>query len=178
MNFQDQLQSVLSSCDKEQLNEYLEDDDILVTLLKTLDSYQELVSTKESIEQINKQVAEANLGKEPQLELMKENLRNALAEFESAKAEYSAVKETYDAQQSVNGDMSLQSILSQLQMSAEKAEEECDMEADDFFTKFNASYSEDELNAFQRQFLEKRTQAHLKKIKAEKMKELLPSYLM
>ena len=178
MDIEDKLFSILSNCEKEQLNLYLNDDDSIEMLLKSLDSYQELVTSKEGLHQINKQIAEANLAKEPLLDTFKQRLGEAIAEFESVKGEYTSVKEAFDAQQSVNGDMSLQGVLVQLQASAEKAEEESDMNADEFFTKFNSVYSEEELNNFQRQFLEKRTQAHLKKIKAEKMKELLPSYFM
>jgi ESCRT-I complex subunit VPS37 len=178
MDDQAKLLSILSNCEKDQLNIYLNEEDSIEALIKSLESYQELVSAKENLHQLNKQIAEANLAKEPLLDQLKQKLTEAITQFEDAKAAYRAVKEAFDAQQSVNGDMSLQGVLSQLQASAEKAEDESDMEAAEFFSNFSSSHSEEELNNFQRQFLEKRTQAHLKKIKAEKMKELLPSYFM
>jgi len=174
----EKLFKILSNCDKDQLNLYLNDDDSLENLVKSFDSYKELVSSKQNLEQLNKQMAEANLCKEPFLESIKYKLAAAISQFEDAKKEYKSAKEVFDAQQSVNGDMSLQSVLSQLQSCAEKAEDESDMEANEFFTQFSSTHTEEELNNFQRQFIEKRTQAHLKKIKAEKMKELLPTYFM
>lgn len=178
MNFKEELDRTLLNCEKDQLNLYLNDEESFETLVKSLSGYQELVREKDNLQQLNKSIAESNLAKEPLMEEYKSKLAEAIRLFEEAKAEYVTVKEGYDAQQSVNGDMSLEGILSQLQMSATKAEDESSMSADDFFTKFNATYSEEELNAFQRKFLEERTQAHIKRIKADKLKEILPSYLM
>ena len=176
MNINDSLQVALSNCDKEQLNLYLNDEESLESLVKSMDQYQELVAAKDRLQQNNKSMAQANLNQEEEVNSVKAKLAEALKEFENSKTDYMEIKDTYDAQQAVNGDMSLDSIFLRLQSSATKAEEKSDMQADDFFTKFNSFYSDDELNTFQRQFLEERTQAHILKIKAEKMKELLPSH--
>ena len=178
MGFEEELSATLKNCDKDQLNLYLNDEESFEVLVKSLSGYQELVTEKENLQQLNKSIAESNLGREPTLREYRLKLEEALRTFEEAKAEYLAVKQGYEAQQSVNGDMSLEGILTQLQMSATKAEDESGMNADDFFTKLNASYSEEEVNNFQRKFLEERTQAHIKRIKADKLKEILPSYLM
>lgn len=175
MNITDNLEAALSNCDKEQLNLYLNDEESLESLVKSMDQYQELVSAKERLQQSNRILAQANLNKEGEINSVKAKLEEAIKEFEEAKSNYMEVKDTFDAQQAVNGDMSLDSVFSRLQSSASKAEETSDMQADDFFTKFNSFYNDDELNAFQRQFLDERTKAHILKIKAEKMKELLPS---
>ena len=179
MSLEDKLMSVLSTCEKDQLNIYLNDDEALDTLLKSLDIYQDLATSKDNLQMINKQMAEANLEKEPVLEGLKLQLSDAISEFNEAKSQYLTTKETYDAQKAVNGDMSLDGIMAQLQLSATKAEEKSDIQADDFFSKlsYTETYSDEDLNNYQRKFLEERTQAHIKKIKAEKMKELLPSYL-
>lgn len=99
-----------------------------------------------------------------------------MKEFEDAKSEYTSLKEAYDAQSTVSGDMSLNGIYNSLQASASRAEEESDKSADDFFCALNVQHTEEELNSFQRQFIEARSQAHIKKIKADKIKELVPNY--
>jgi hypothetical protein len=57
-----------------------------------------------------------------------------------------------------------------------REEETTDREADEFFCSMNTLRTDEELNIFQKKFIEDRTQAHLKKIKSEKMKELLPKF--
>ena len=178
MSLDDKLLGILSSCDKEQLALYLNDEESIDILLKSLDQYQLLVNEKEDMQQLNKQLAESNLNRQPVLNELKLKLHAAINEFDDAKKEYKTVREIYDAQNSVNGEMSLEAVYSQLQMSASRAEEETDKSADEFFNTYGATHTEEELNAFQKAFLEARTQAHVKKIKADKMKELLPSYLI
>lgn len=71
--------------------------------------------------------------------------------------------------------MSLAGVLSALQAKAQRAEEDTDRAAEEFFSSGRA-HTDDELSVFQRQFLEDRTQAHLVKIKADKLKELLANW--
>lgn len=170
-----QLSGILEICDKDQLNKYLNDEGAVEVLIKTFDQYQSLVHEKENLKQTNRILAEANLAKQPELEQAKQRLKMSMDEFESARKEYMSARDAYEAVNAVNGDMSLQSVLNLLHMSAQKAEEETDKSADDFFCEFTSMHTEEEVNLFQRQFLENRTLAHVKKIKADKMKELLPS---
>ncbi len=75
--------------------------------------------------------------------------------------------------------MSLESIYNALHAAAQRSEEDTDKMADEFFCDMSNSAglkTDDEINAFQRRFLEARTQAHLQKIKADKMKELMPNF--
>ena len=178
MSFEDQLALILNGCDKEQLNKYLNDEESSDLLVKSLEHYQSLVSEKDSLQAENRRLAESNLSKEPQLESMKKELAETIKEFESAKSEYVSLKESYEAQQAVSGDMSLNGIHNVLKANATRAEEDTDKEAEEFFFSEtnSAVHTEEELNIFQKQFLEARTQAHIIKIKAEKMGELLPGY--
>ena len=176
MSTEAQLNAILSNCDKDQLNKYLNNDDELEILIKSLDQYQSLSNEKENMHLANKNLSESNLAKQPKLEQARQRLANAIQDFDEARKEYLTVKDSYDAVNAVNGDMSLGSVYNLLQSSATKAEEETDQRADDFFCNTSSMHTEDEVNQFQRQFLEARTQAHIKKIKAEKMKELLPNY--
>ena len=174
MSFDDQLFSILNYCDKDQLNKYLNDDDAVDVLVKSMEQYQELINEKEKLEKSNKELAEANLNVEPVLEALKYKLKTAINEFHSAKSELLSLKEAFEIQQKSDGLMSLNAISTALQTRASKAEEETDKQADEFFCQMNGMlHGEEELNNFQRQFLEARTLAHIKKIKAEKMKELL-----
>ena len=176
MSFEDQISIILNGCDKDQLNKYLNDEESSDLLVKSLDSYQALLAEKEKLQLENRKLAESNLCKEPVLEQIKQDLAESMKEFENAKQEYVSLKETYDAQSTGSGDMSLNSILNTLQINAVKAEEESEKSAEDFFIEYTGGFhSEEELNNFQKQFLEARTQAHIKKIKAEKMTELLPN---
>ena len=176
MSFESELNAILTSCDKEQLNKYLNDEESLDLLIKSLSQYDLLLNEKDTLQKANKNLAESNLAKQPKLDEAKFKLSNAIKEFEEARKEYSTVKETYEAVDTVNGDMSLESVYNLLQANSLKSEEETDKNADDFFCEYNSLHTEEEVNLFQKQFLESRTQAHIKKIKADKMKELLPNY--
>jgi hypothetical protein len=176
MNFEEQLALVLNGCDKDQLNKYLNDEESSDLLVKSLDYYQSLVSEKDRLQIENRQIAESNLNKEPILENLKKQLAETINEFEKSKTQYLSLKESIDAQAAVGGDMSLNGILNVLKANAVRAEEDTDKSADDFFCETNGvTHTDEELNIFQKQFLENRTQAHIIKIKAEKMDELLPN---
>jgi ESCRT-I complex subunit VPS37 len=176
MSLDAQLNAILTSCDKDQLNKYLNDEESLDILVKSLDQYQSLLNEKENMQLANKNLSESNLGKQPKLDKAKLKLATAIQEFEEARKEYATTKETYDAVNTVNGDMPLESVYNLLQTDAVKSEEDSDQKADDFFCQTSVLHTEEEVNLFQRQFLDYRTQSHIKKIKAEKMKELLPNY--
>lgn len=176
MNSDDhQILSILQNCDKEQLDKYLNDDHECELLIKTLDSYQSLISERQFLDTSNRSMAESNLSMEPLLESLKAKLKLEIDEFERAKREYLSLKETYEAQTQCGDDLSLASVLSTLQVNAQRAEEDTDRMAEDFFCNYVSVHTDEELNTFQRQFLEARTQAHLVKIKAEKLKELCSS---
>lgn len=172
-----QVRAILNSCDKEQLEEYLNDNKMIETLIQSLDAYQSILSEKESLVMDNQNLAESNLHKEPLIEELKIKLSNAIRSYEEAKEEYISTRNSYEAQIAAGDDMSLPSVLNQLQMNATRSEEESDKFADDFFCGTTITHTDEEINIFQRQFLEQRTQAHITKIKAEKLKEQLPSYM-
>ena len=177
----DQLYSILSNCDKDQLNKYLNDEEATDLLVKSFEQYQELVREKERLEAANRELAEKNLNMEPALQSYKYKLKQSLGDFETLKREYLSLKEAYEIHAGLGSgssdapQQSLQAISGALQARATRAEEDSDKQADEFFCTQDGTppHSDEELNAFQRQFLEARAAAHVKKIKAEKMKELL-----
>lgn len=175
MNFEEQLLQILNSCDKDQLNKYLNDDESADLLVKSMEQYQKLLKDKDDLKAKNRFVAESNLKIEPVLNNLKEQLKEKIAEFEQARKDYSSAKEFYEAHSFSDSEVSLYSIYTSLRQNAIKDEEKSDNTADQFFSSYNVQHTDDELNSFQRQFLEERTQIHLKKIKADKLKELLPN---
>lgn len=175
MNFEEQLLQILNSCDKDQLNKYLNDDESADLLVKSMEMYQKLLKDKEDLQTKNRQMAESNLKLEPVLNNLKSQLKEKITDFEQVKKEYLSAKEFYEAHSFANSENSLKSIYNSLRQSAIKEEEKSDETADQFFCSYNVQHTDEELNNFQRQFLEERTQVHLKKIKADKLKELLPN---
>ena len=75
-------------------------------------------------------------------------------------------------------DISLPSVFKQLHMNATRSKTDTDNFAVDFFCNAAITHKDYEINVFQRQFTQQRTQANILKIKAEKMKEQLPCYLI
>ena len=169
------FEETLKACDTKQLNKYLTDDDSLDILVTSQEEYQNLVDEKETLQKRNKQLAENNLSKKNALDDAKRQLITAIAELDKAKNEYLELLSNQNALTVGNNqDMSLVGIQQALEFSAVKAEEDTEKLAEDFFlTDANKQYTEDELNQFQKIFLDSRIQAHLKKIKAEKLKELI-----
>ncbi len=177
MNVEEELSAILNFCDKDQLDKYLNDADATDTLLKSLNSYRMLENEKVTLEDLNRRLAESNLNKKPLIETKREELMNQIKAFDEAKSEYAIIKEKYDAYMATSGnETSLPALYNQLHTSAMREEELTDREADEFFCTMNTLRTDEELNIFQKKFIEDRTQAHLKKIKAEKMKELLPKF--
>lgn len=90
--------SILNNCDDEQLKRYMNNDQDCETFVKTLESYQALISERQYLESTNRSLAESNLAMEPMLETAKAKLRSEIDEFERAKQEYLSIKETFDTQ--------------------------------------------------------------------------------
>ena len=175
MNTDDQqILAILQDCSDDMLRKYISNDSECDVLIKTLESYQSLVSDRQYLESTNRALAESNLNLQPKLEAAKAKLAADIEEFERAKSEYTGLRDTYEAQNTGGeGNLSIAGVLSTLQARAQRAEEDTDQQADEFFSSSTSgAYTDDDLNVFQKQFLESRTQAHLVKIKAEKLKEL------
>jgi len=75
MTTEAQLNAILSNCDKDQLNKYLNSDEELEILIKSLDQYQSLVNEKENMILANRHLSESNLAKQPKLEQAKQKRR-------------------------------------------------------------------------------------------------------
>jgi hypothetical protein len=172
MQNEEQLIVILNNCDKEQLNKYLSDDDALDLLVKSIEQYQTISNEKDNLDKTNKNLAEKNLKLEPKLESLKTNLQTSIINFEKVKLEYISLKEAYDKQLNLCNSTSFGSISNSLNLRAIKAEEETDKMAENYFNAAYSIHTEEELNNFQKLFLEERALAHVKKIKAEKMRDL------
>ena len=176
MGFEEQLSATLNSCDPKQLNKYLTENEALDILVTSMDQFHNLTSEKENLQEKNRKIAEENLSKKTVLDDLRVQLTQTIKELEKSKDEYFQLLTNHN-EISVHQDMSLETIYTILQTSATKSEEETDKLAEDFFLQDDSKqYNDDELNQFQKLFIESRTQSHLKKIKAEKLKELLGNY--
>lgn len=175
MSLEDHLHSVLDACDTRQLNKYLTEDESMNTLVENLEQIHVYKNEKNELEIKNRQLAESNLSKKDTIEDLKQQLLNAITELEQAKDDYFKLLTSHN-QTADSSDMPLEGIYTVLQTSATKNEEETDQQAEDFFLNESKVYTDEELNQFQKYFLENRANAHMKKIKAEKLKELLGTY--
>ena len=175
MGFEEQLFATLKACEGKQLDKYLVEDDALDILVTSMDQFHMLNSEKESLQEKNRKLAEENLDKKSTLNDLRAKLTQSIKELEYSKDEYFQLMTNHN-EVSIHQDMSLEAIYTILQTSATKSEEETDKMAEEFFSLDDTKqYNDDELNQFQKLFLESRAQSHLKKIKADKLKELLAS---
>uniref|UniRef100_A0A8D3E831 VPS37 C-terminal domain-containing protein n=1 Tax=Scophthalmus maximus TaxID=52904 RepID=A0A8D3E831_SCOMX len=147
-----------------QLNEMLEDDDKLTTMVQEMDEMQDVQQSKAKTLVNNRTLAEQNLDLQPRLEHKKEQLTkryNCLQEnFES----YQLRKSTLDHN---SGNTSLDTLLALLQAEGAKIEEETENMADSFLD------GDMTLDAFIDAYQSKRKLAHLRRVKIEKLQEMV-----
>ncbi|KAH8416969.1 hypothetical protein KR222_000579 [Zaprionus bogoriensis] len=157
-----QLQSSLLHMNSEQLKELLNNDDKLDD--KVDEVLESLKSQKVRFFEENRSRAEKNIEKEPQII----ELRSKLAELtEEGRTSCSAVQELLSQIKEKSGGVSQETALALLQTAASESEEKTEECAKKF--------SDNELNveAFLEQFISDRRTMHLRKLKAEKMQELM-----
>ncbi|XP_026177950.1 VPS37B subunit of ESCRT-I a [Mastacembelus armatus] len=147
-----------------QLNEILEDDEKLTKMVQDMDEMQDVQQNKEKTLINNRTLAEENLSLQPRLEHKKEQLTkryNCLREnFES----YQLRKSTLDHK---SGNTSLDTLLALLQAEGAKIEEETENMADSFLD------GDMTLDSFIEAYQSKRTLAHLRRVKIEKLQEMV-----
>uniref|UniRef100_A0A8D3CZV8 VPS37 C-terminal domain-containing protein n=1 Tax=Scophthalmus maximus TaxID=52904 RepID=A0A8D3CZV8_SCOMX len=147
-----------------QLNEMLEDDDKLTTMVQEMDEVRDVQQSKAKTLVNNRTLAEQNLDLQPRLEHKKEQLTkryNCLQEnFES----YQLRKSTLDHN---SGNTSLDTLLALLQAEGAKIEEETENMADSFLD------GDMTLDAFIDAYQSKRKLAHLRRVKIEKLQEMV-----
>ncbi|MEE6504066.1 hypothetical protein FKM82_005058 [Ascaphus truei] len=156
--------SKFSSMTLSQLNELLEDEEKQATITQEMDAVQSIQLSKEMTLAGNRCLAEENLLYQPKLENLKANLTQKYQELQSIMESHQLKKTKLD-RQSVNS--SLETLLALLQAEGAKIEEETENMAENFLD------GGVQLDAFTDEYLSKRKLAHLRRVKIEKLQELV-----
>ncbi|VDD94603.1 unnamed protein product [Enterobius vermicularis] len=148
----------------EQLNEMLNDDSKINSLVDTVPQVSFLPEQRDLCSAQNKSLSEYNLSQEPQLEAAKMKLLKTYEETKKLKEEVTELKQKLD---SLSEQRSLDTLSAVLQASAQSADDESDAIVEQYLG------SEIEVEPFLDKFIEKKTLAHMRKIKSEKLLALL-----
>ncbi|XP_061841995.1 VPS37B subunit of ESCRT-I a [Nerophis lumbriciformis] len=156
------LHTVFSDYTLTQLNEILEDEEKLSKMV--LDEMQEVQQSKETTQVNNRTLAEDNLALQPRLELKKEQLTKIYSRLQESFEAYQLRKSTLDHK---SGNTSLDILLALLQAEGAKIEEETENMADSFLD------GDMTLDAFIDSYQNQRKLAHLRRVKIEKLQEIV-----
>ncbi|PWA18399.1 hypothetical protein CCH79_00009924 [Gambusia affinis] len=147
-----------------QLNEFLEDDEKLLKMVQEMDEVQEVQQNKEKTLANNRTLAEQNLTLQPQLEHKKDQLTKSYSCLQESFESYQLRKSRLDHK---SGATSLDILLALLQAEGAKIEEETENMADSFLD------GDMTLDAFVDSYQNKRKLAHLRRVKIEKLQEMV-----
>ncbi|KAG2470918.1 VPS37B subunit of ESCRT-I a [Polypterus senegalus] len=147
-----------------QLNELLEDDEKLNQMVQETDEVQNVQLTKEMTLVGNRRLAEENLQHQPKLDCLKIQLVKRYQELQTLFESYQMRKAALDNQTSAT---SIDTLLALLQTEGAKIEEETENMAECFLE------GETVLDAFIDEYQSKRKLAHLRRVKIEKLQEIV-----
>ncbi|XP_051764111.1 VPS37B subunit of ESCRT-I b [Ctenopharyngodon idella] len=143
-----------------QLHELLEDDDKLRKIVGEMDEMQDMQQNKELTIASNRSLAEQNLSLQPELDHQKIQLTKRYCCLQD-------LHESYQIRKSTLGNSSLDTLLALLQTEGAKIEEETENMADSFL---DGSLP---LDSFIDDYQSKRKLAHLRRVKIDKLQEIL-----
>ncbi|CAB1318770.1 unnamed protein product [Coregonus sp. 'balchen'] len=153
-----------SSFTMTQLNELLEDDEKLNSIVKEMDEMCEVQQVKELTLVSNISLAEQNLQLQPSLDLQKNQLTSRYRHLQELYDNYQLRKSTlYHG----SGNSSLDILLALLQAEGAKIEEETENMADSFLD------GELPLDCFIDDYQRRRHLAHMRRVKIDKLRELV-----
>ncbi|XP_034396760.1 VPS37B subunit of ESCRT-I a [Cyclopterus lumpus] len=147
-----------------ELNEILEDDEKLSTMVQELDEMQEVQQSKETTLVSNRTLAEQNLALQPRLDHKKDELTKRYNGLQESFESYQLRKSTLDH---MSGNTSLDILLALLQAEGAKIEEETENMADSFLD------GDVTLDSFIDSYQSNRKLAHLRRVKIEKLQEMV-----
>uniref|UniRef100_A0A1L8EE08 Putative vacuolar protein n=1 Tax=Haematobia irritans TaxID=7368 RepID=A0A1L8EE08_HAEIR len=160
--FLNQLHVSISRLSKEELNDLHDDDEKLDTKIDAV--LEVLKAQKDSLFVENRSKAESNIEKEPKII----ELKGEIAELnEEGKRCCEAVQEKLAMIKEKSGGVSQETALALLQTAAAESEEK----SEEIVKKFTDN--EIAVEAFLEEFLNARMSMHLRKLKAEKMQDLM-----
>ncbi|XP_036835950.1 vacuolar protein sorting-associated protein 37B [Oncorhynchus mykiss] len=147
-----------------QLNEMLEDDDKLNIIIQEMEEMQDVQQIKEMILASNRSLAEQNLQLQPSLEHQKTQLTKCYGSLQESFEAYQVHKSKLDH---TPGNSSLDTLLALLQAEGAKIEEETENMADSFLD------GDVTLDTFIDSYQSKRKLAHLRRVKIDKLQEMV-----
>uniref|UniRef100_A0A4W5PCM5 VPS37B subunit of ESCRT-I n=1 Tax=Hucho hucho TaxID=62062 RepID=A0A4W5PCM5_9TELE len=153
-----------SSYSMTQLNELLEDDDKLNSIVQEMEEMKEVQQTKEMILASNRSLAEQNLQQQPRLNHQKSQLTKCYSSLQESFEAYQVHKSKLDHS---SGNSSLDTLLALLQAEGAKIEEETENMADCFLD------GDVTLDAFMDSYQSNRKLAHLRRVKIDKLQEMV-----
>ncbi|XP_078083178.1 VPS37B subunit of ESCRT-I a isoform X1 [Mustelus asterias] len=154
----------LSSLSLQELNELLEDDEKLNEMTEEMEEVRNIQPNKDMSLASNRSLAEQNLQYHPKLDCQKLQLTRKYQELQTLFEAYQMRKSKLDSQ--MNGS-SLDILLALLQTEGAKIEEETEIMAQEFLD------GEVPLDVFIEQYQNKRKLAHQRRVKIEKLQEIV-----
>ncbi|XP_059844209.1 VPS37B subunit of ESCRT-I a [Hypanus sabinus] len=154
----------LSSLSLQQLNELLEDEEKLNKMAEQLEEVQSIQPNKEMSLASNRSLAEQNLQFHPKLDSLKLQLTRKYQELQTLFEAYQVRKSRLESQ---SRSASLDTLLALLQTEGAKIEEETEIMAEHFLD------GEVPLDVFIEQYPTKRKLAHQRRVKIEKLQEMV-----
>ncbi|XP_006640295.2 VPS37B subunit of ESCRT-I a [Lepisosteus oculatus] len=154
----------LSSFSISQLNELLEDDEKLNKMIQEMDEVQDVQHMKETTLASNRSLAEQNLMHQPKLECLKMQLTKKYQELQDCFEAHQMKTSKLDNRA---GSGSIDTLLALLQAEGAKIEEETENMADSFLE------GESALDVFVDEYQSKRKLAHLRRVKIDKLREMV-----
>jgi len=155
----------LQHMDVDSLKEILNNEDKFDEFIQNLPQIKALHEQKDVIMASNKSLAEYNLSQEP---VVKEQKAKLLEKFQSASTLAEQVKSLKAEIDNKSGKMTPDSLLVLLEAACSEAEEESEEMVETFM-----SSQDNSLDEFLNMYKDKRKLAHLRRIKIDKMRELL-----
>ncbi|XP_076848350.1 VPS37B subunit of ESCRT-I a [Brachyhypopomus gauderio] len=154
----------LSAYSIAQLSELLEDDEKLNQIVQDMEEVQKVQQSKEMTLAGNRSLAEQNLQLQPALDHQKNELTKRYGTLQDLFETFQLHKSTLDH---MSGASSLDTLLALLQAEGAKIEEETENMADSFLDGAVT------LDSFIDEYQSKRKLAHLRRVKIEKLQELV-----
>ncbi|XP_071561292.1 vacuolar protein sorting-associated protein 37B [Temnothorax nylanderi] len=155
---------LLSHLDNDELKELLNNDGKFEDIVRDIKQFKDLETEKEMLMASNRSLAEFNLAKQPELEEGKQVLKEL---SEQANQLCISVRSKIDEMRDKSGTMSVDAALDLLQAAAAEIEEESEGIAEKFLA------GDIEVDEFLDQFLSRRKLMHLRKVKVDKLRELI-----
>ncbi|KOX71636.1 Vacuolar protein sorting-associated protein 37B [Melipona quadrifasciata] len=155
---------LLSHLTNDELKELLNDDSKFEDIVKDVKQFKNLETEKELLMASNTSLAEFNLSKQPELQEGKQILKEL---SEKGSRLCTSVKEKLDEIKNKSGEMTADTALDLLQTAAAEIEEESETIAEKFLA------GDMEVDEFLEQFLSRRKLMHLRKVKVDKLRELI-----